>query len=52
MLLFAFLFLVSLGIDYNIFLTTRAREERAAYGARDGMQRALDPSSPVWRGQA
>ncbi len=27
--LFAFIFLVALGVDYNIFLTTRAREEAA-----------------------
>ena len=45
--LFAFLFLVALGIDYNIFLTTRAREERGAYGAREGMQRALTSTGGV-----
>ena len=32
--LFAFVFLVALGIDYNIFLTTRVREEALARGTR------------------
>jgi RND superfamily putative drug exporter len=40
-LLIAFVFLVALGIDYNIFLMTRAREESARHGARDGVLRAL-----------
>ena len=35
--LLAFLFLVALGVDYNIFLTTRAREETATSGTRRGM---------------
>jgi RND superfamily putative drug exporter len=34
-------FLVALGIDYNIFLMTRAREESMVHGARDGVLRAL-----------
>ncbi|WP_415839429.1 MMPL family transporter [Nocardioides zeicaulis] len=34
--LFAFVFLVALGIDYNIFLMTRVREETMAYGTRKG----------------
>ena len=34
--LFAFLFLVALGVDYNIFLVTRAREEAREHGTRDG----------------
>jgi putative drug exporter of the RND superfamily len=40
--LLAFLFLVALGVDYNIFLTTRAREE-ASEGApaREAIVRAL-----------
>src|SRR3954463_8046807 len=37
----AFVFLVALGIDYNIFLMTRAREESARHGTRDGILRAL-----------
>ncbi len=40
-LLIAFVFLVALGIDYNIFLMTRAREESLRHGARDGVLRAL-----------
>jgi putative drug exporter of the RND superfamily len=39
--LFAFVFLVALGIDYNIFLMTRAREETLRSGTRVGMLRAL-----------
>jgi len=39
--LFAFVFLVALGIDYNIFLMTRAREETVRHGEREGMLRAL-----------
>jgi len=34
--LFAFVFLVALGIDYNIFLMTRVREETAVRGTRSG----------------
>ncbi|MGA8988711.1 MMPL family transporter [Aeromicrobium sp.] len=34
--LFAFVFLVALGIDYNIFLMTRVREESLKYGTRRG----------------
>ena len=40
-LLIAFVFLVALGIDYNIFLMTRAREESARLGAKRGVLRAL-----------
>jgi len=39
--LLAFVFLVALGVDYNIFLAVRAREEAARYGTRIGMLRAL-----------
>ncbi|BDZ44899.1 hypothetical protein GCM10025866_08080 [Naasia aerilata] len=45
--LFAFLFLVALGVDYNIFLTTRAREERDRSGTRLGMIAALTATGPV-----
>lgn len=39
--LFAFVFLVALGIDYNIFLMARVREETFRYGTRAGMIRGL-----------
>ncbi|MCD2442571.1 MMPL family transporter [Agromyces sp. SYSU K20354] len=39
--LFAFVFLIALGVDYNIFLMTRAREEGARHGVRDGVLRGL-----------
>ena len=39
--LFAFVFLVALGIDYNIFLMVRVREETRRYGTRAGMLRGL-----------
>jgi RND superfamily putative drug exporter len=39
--LFAFIFLVALGIDYNIFLMTRVREESARIGTRAGVLRGL-----------
>jgi RND superfamily putative drug exporter len=34
-------FLVALGVDYNIFLVTRAREDARRVGTRDGMLSAL-----------
>ncbi|MGP9843230.1 MMPL family transporter [Brachybacterium sp. 107] len=39
--LFGFVFLVALGIDYNIFLMTRVREEALQHGAREGVVRGL-----------
>jgi RND superfamily putative drug exporter len=39
--LYAFVFLVALGIDYSIFLMTRAREEVTGHGPREGVLRAL-----------
>lgn len=45
--LFAFLFLVALGVDYNIFLVTRAREEAREHGTREGMLRALAATGGV-----
>ena len=39
--LLSFLFLVALGVDYNIFLVTRAREDAATLCTREGMLRAL-----------
>jgi RND superfamily putative drug exporter len=40
-LLLSFVFLVALGVDYSIFLTTRAREEAAVHGTPQGMLTAL-----------
>jgi RND superfamily putative drug exporter len=45
--LYAFLFLVALGVDYNIFLVTRAREETAIRGTRAGMIHALAATGAV-----
>ncbi len=39
--LYAFLFLVALGVDYNIFLMTRVREETFQVGTRAGTLRGL-----------
>jgi RND superfamily putative drug exporter len=45
--LLAFLFLVALGVDYNIFLATRAREEARTLGANKGMLAALSATGGV-----
>ncbi|MGF3057442.1 MMPL family transporter [Microbacterium sp. YY-01] len=45
--LFSFVFLVALGIDYNIFLTTRVREESLHHGTRDGIIRGLSVTGGV-----
>jgi RND superfamily putative drug exporter len=45
--LFAFLFLVALGVDYTIFLVTRAREETPRYGTRSGIVRAVSATGAV-----
>ena len=39
--LYGFVFLVALGIDYNIFLMTRVREETLTHGTHEGMLRGL-----------
>ena len=39
--LYTFVFLVALGIDYNIFLMARVREETVRHGTRAAMVRAL-----------
>ncbi len=39
--LLAFIFLVALGVDYNIFLMARVREEALRHGTRHGMLRGL-----------
>ena len=45
--LLAFVFLVALGIDYNIFLITRTLEEAKVHGTRDGVLRALGATGGV-----
>ncbi|NMN99195.1 MMPL family transporter [Antrihabitans stalactiti] len=45
--LFAFLFLVALGVDYTIFLVTRAREETPEHGTRSGIVRAVAATGGV-----
>lgn len=39
--LYAFVFLVALGIDYNIFLMTRVREEALVHGTQKGIIKGL-----------
>lgn len=39
--LYGFVFLVALGVDYNIFLMSRVREESLAHGTRPGILRGL-----------
>jgi RND superfamily putative drug exporter len=45
--LFAFLFLVALGVDYTIFLVTRAQEETPQHGTRGGIVRAVSATGAV-----
>lgn len=45
--LFTFIFLVALGIDYNIFLMTRVREESLKIGARKGVIKGLTVTGGV-----
>lgn len=45
--LFGFVFLVALGIDYNIFLMTRVREESLKHGTREGVLRGLTVTGGV-----
>src|SRR3954454_7596653 len=45
--LFVFVFLVALGIDYNIFLMTRVREEAAKHGTRTGALTGLAATGGV-----
>jgi putative drug exporter of the RND superfamily len=44
---FAFIFLVALGVDYTIFLMSRVREEARTHGTREGVLRALAATGPV-----
>jgi putative drug exporter of the RND superfamily len=50
LVLLSFIFLVALGVDYNIFLMTRAREEAAAHGTREGVLAALQSTGTVVTG--
>lgn len=45
--LFAFIFLVALGIDYNIFLMTRVREESMKLGTREGVIKGVTVTGAV-----
>ena len=45
--LLCFVFLVALGIDYNIFLMARVREETLRFGTREGMLRGLAVTGAV-----
>ncbi|MEV7800556.1 MMPL family transporter [Microbacterium foliorum] len=45
--LYGFVFLVALGIDYNIFLMTRVREESLEHGIREGVLRGLSITGGV-----
>lgn len=45
--LFGFVFLVALGVDYNIFLMTRVREESVLIGTRPGIMRGLSRTGSV-----
>ncbi|MET8780019.1 MMPL family transporter [Nocardia sp. NPDC004654] len=47
LILLAFLFLVALGVDYNIFLVSRAREESVRHGTRQGILRSLSVTGGV-----
>jgi RND superfamily putative drug exporter len=45
--LYGFVFLVALGVDYNIFLMSRVREEALEHGARQGVLRGLTTTGGV-----
>jgi RND superfamily putative drug exporter len=47
LVLLSFIFLVALGVDYNIFLMTRAREEAARRGTKEGILAALESTGTV-----
>lgn len=48
--LFAFIFLVALGVDYNIFLISRIREESGALGVKEGVIAGLEHTGGVITG--
>ncbi|MEU2490549.1 MMPL family transporter [Streptomyces sp. NPDC007883] len=45
--LYGFVFLVALGVDYNIFLMSRVREEALLHGTREGVLRGLTATGGV-----
>ncbi|MER5550642.1 MMPL family transporter [Streptomyces sp. NPDC002793] len=45
--LYGFVFLVALGVDYNIFLMSRVREESLVHGTRQGVLRGLTTTGGV-----
>ncbi|MEU8307791.1 MMPL family transporter [Actinomadura sp. NPDC048955] len=45
--LYGFVFLVALGVDYNIFLMSRVREETRRWGVREGVLRGLTATGGV-----
>ncbi|WP_217166188.1 MMPL family transporter [Streptomyces sp. AC512_CC834] len=45
--LYGFVFLVALGVDYNIFLMSRVREEALTLGSRQGVLRGLTTTGGV-----
>ncbi|MFF8643984.1 MMPL family transporter [Streptomyces sp. NPDC015345] len=45
--LYGFVFLVALGVDYNIFLMSRVREESVRHGTREGVLRGLTATGGV-----
>lgn len=50
LVLLSFVFLVALGVDYNIFLMTRVREEAVERGTREGVLAALESTGGVVTG--
>ncbi|MBO2450504.1 MMPL family transporter [Actinomadura barringtoniae] len=47
LVLIGFLFLVALGVDYNIFLVSRIREETTKHGHHEGVLRGLSATGGV-----
>ncbi|MFG3252542.1 MMPL family transporter [Streptomyces sp. NPDC048172] len=45
--LWIFVFLIALGVDYNIFLMTRVREESRTHGTRSGALRGMTATGSV-----
>ncbi|MBN2472522.1 MAG: MMPL family transporter, partial [Anaerolineae bacterium] len=44
---FIFTMLIALGMDYNIFLMGRVKEEAARHGIREGVHRAVSATGPI-----